>query len=254
MRLELSATVRTADGEDVGKIDQLVVDSERRTIAYFILRTGHVHNHDYIVPIDAIRSVDDDNTIHLVFTDAQLRELPEFEEGNFVVSDVSAVELGQAMPQGDNALLVTPSSDAQWRYVTPTGGGDIIAPAGPSGSATSEGRVYDPSDEGVVGIHDPTADQITTLSSLPEWDYRIGRGTKVVTRDDHTVGSFHEVDIDGDGKPQAIVIVSGLFHRKRHAIPMNRVRSADSQQILLDMRRNEYEQLASQAPDTSDNA
>src|SRR5689334_11497627 len=77
MRLELGATVRTADGEDVGAIDQLVVDSERRTIAYFILRTGRFHNHDYIVPIDAITSVDGDNALHLVFTDAQLRALPE---------------------------------------------------------------------------------------------------------------------------------------------------------------------------------
>src|ERR1700738_4337515 len=66
MRLELGATVRTAEGGEVGTIDQLVVDSERRTIAYFILRTGRFFNHDYIVPIDAIRAVDDDNTIHLI--------------------------------------------------------------------------------------------------------------------------------------------------------------------------------------------
>jgi uncharacterized protein YrrD len=252
MRLELGATVRTADGEDAGAIDQLVVDSERRTIAYFILRTGHFANHDYIVPIDAITSVDNDNTIHLVFTSAQLRELPEFETENFVTSDIGAAELHQAMPEGDNALLVTPSSDAQWRYITPTGSGGIIVPAGPSGRETPEGRVYDPGGDDLIGVQDSTGDEVTTISSIPEWDYRIDSGTKVVTRDDHTVGSFHEVDIDGDGKPQAIVVVSGLFHRKRHAIPMEHVRSADSEQILLNMTRDEYEQLAEQAADTTE--
>ncbi len=253
MRLELGATVRTADGQDVGAIDQLVVDSERRAIAYFILRTGRFSNHDYIVPIDAIQAVGDDNTIHLTFTDAQVRALPEFEAENFVVSDMAATELHQAMPEGDNALLVSPSPDAQWRYLVPTSGAAAFVPPGPSGRETPEGRVYDPGSEGIIGVQDPTDETVSTLSSLPEWDYRIGRGTKVATRDDHTVGSFHEMDVDADGTPQGIVIVSGLFHRKQHAIPMARVRSSDSEQILLDMTRDEYEQLAAQAPDaTSD--
>lgn len=43
--IELGATVRSADGEEVGKIDHLVVDSHTQTIASFILRTGRFHNH-----------------------------------------------------------------------------------------------------------------------------------------------------------------------------------------------------------------
>jgi hypothetical protein len=200
--------------------------------------------------VDAIQSVDDDNTIHLVLTDTQVRALPEFEQENFVVSDMAAAELHEAMPAGDNTLLVSPSADSQWRYLAPSGTGTIV-PSGPSGRETPEGRVYDPGGGDFIGIQDPTDESVETLSSLPEWDYRIGRGTKVVTRDDHTVGSFHEMEVDGNGKPQAIVIVSGLFHRKQHAIPMARIRSSDSEQILLDMTRDEYEQMAAQAPDAA---
>jgi sporulation protein YlmC with PRC-barrel domain len=250
MRLEFGATVLTADGQEVGAIDQLVVDSERRTIPYFILRTGRLFNHDHIVPTDAIRAVDDGGTIRLVLTAAQVRALPEFEEENFVTGDVAAVEVHQAMPQGDSALLATPAEDAQWRYLLPTGGPGQLLPAGPIGRATSVGRAYEPADDSLLGIHDPTDVRVTTLRSLPEWDYRIGTHTKVVTRDDHTVGSFHEVEMDVDGKPEAIVISSGRFHPSRRAIPIGRVRSADSGQILLDVTREEYERWAAPVGDT----
>jgi sporulation protein YlmC with PRC-barrel domain len=84
--IELGATVRSADGEEVGKIDQLVVDAHTQTIESFILRTGRFHNHDYVVPIETIAREDADHTLHLAFTAAQVRAMPEFAQQNFVVA------------------------------------------------------------------------------------------------------------------------------------------------------------------------
>jgi hypothetical protein len=82
--IELGATVWSADRDEVGKIDQLIIDSQTQTILSFILQTGRFHNHDYVVPIETIARQDADHALDLVFTAAQLRAMPEFEEQNFV--------------------------------------------------------------------------------------------------------------------------------------------------------------------------
>jgi len=224
MRMELGATVRSAEGEAVGTIDQLVVDANTHAIVKFILRTGHFHNHDFLVPIDAIAREDGDNTLHLTLSTTQVRALPEFEQQNFVTSEHT--------------------EQTEWRYLIPAGqGGGMVLPT--HGAASAGGaRVYDPAGDSLFGIEDPTDETVMTESSLPEWDYREGKGTKVVTRDDHTIGILHEVDIDAEGKPQAIVVATGVLHRGHRTIPIGQVRSGDSRQILLNMTKEEYDRLA----------
>ncbi len=224
--IEMGATVWSADGEEAGKIDQLVVDAHTQTIESFILRTGRFHNHDFVVPIETIAREDEDNTLHLAFTAAQVRAMPEFEQQNFVVAENT--------------------EQTEWRYLIPAGqggGGGMVLPthgAAPGGGA----RVYDPAGDGLFGVEDPTDETVMTESSLGVWDYRVGTGTKVVTRDDHAVGILHTVEIDADGKPTGIVVATGLLHRDHRAIPIVQVHSADAKQIVLTMTRDAYEGMA----------
>jgi uncharacterized protein YrrD len=222
--IELGATVRSADGEEVGMIDQLVVDAHTQTIESFILRTGRLHNHDYVVPIETVAREDADHTLHLVFTAAQVRAMPEFEQQNFVVAE---------QPE-----------QTEWRYLIPTetGAGTVLPThrTGPGG----RGGLYDPASDSLFGIEDPTDETVMTESNLGVWDYRVGTGTKVVTRDDHTVGTLHTVEIDADGKPQGIVVATGLLHRHHRSIPIVQIHSANTEQIVLTMSKESYEEVA----------
>jgi uncharacterized protein YrrD len=224
--IELGATVWSADGEEIGQIDQLVVDAHTQTIESFILRTGRFHNHDYVVPIETIAREDGDNTLHLAFTAAQVRAMPEFERQNFVVTENT--------------------EQTEWRYLVPAGeggGGGMVLPA--YGAASAGGaRMYDPAGDGLFGVEDPTDEIVMTESSLGVWDYRVGTGTKVVTRDGHTIGSLHEVDIDADGKPQGIVVATGFVHHNHRSIPIAHIHSANSEEILLNVTRDAYEGMA----------
>jgi uncharacterized protein YrrD len=222
--IELGATVWSADGEEVGRIDQLVVDAHTQTIESFILRTGRFHNHDYVVPIETIAREDADNTLHLAFTAAQVRAMPEFEQQNFVVTENTA--------------------QTEWRYLVPAGmGAGMVLPTHAAASAGGA-HVYDPAGDGLFGVEDPTDETVMTESSLGEWDYRIGTGTKVVTRDDHTVGTVHTVEIDADGKPSGIVVASGLMHHGHRAIPVAHIHSADAKRIRLNLTKDAYEGMA----------
>jgi len=222
--IELGATVRSADGEDVGTIDQLVVDAHTQTIESFILRTGRFQNHDAIVPIETIAREDADHTLHLAFTAAQVRAMPEFEQQNFVVAENT--------------------EQTEWRYLIPTGqGGGAVLPT--HGTTSGGGaQVYDPAGDGLFGIEDPTDETVMTESSIGVWDYRVGTGTKVVSRDDHTIGTLHTVEIDADGKPQGIVVATGLTHRNHRAIPIVQVHSANAEQIVLTLTKDAYEGMA----------
>jgi len=224
--IELGAAVWSADGEEVGQIDQLVVDAHTQTIESFILRTGRFHNHDYVVPIETITREDADNTLHLAITAAQVRAMPEFEQQNFVVTENT--------------------EQTDWRYLIPTGqGGGIALPTHGHGATSAGGaRAYDPAGDSMFGVEDPTDERVMTESSLGEWDYRVGTGTKVVTRDGHTIGRVHTVDIDADGKPRGIIVASGLMHHNHRAIPIAHIHAADAEEILLNITKDAYERMA----------
>ncbi len=224
--IELGATVWSADREEVGKIDQLVLDAHTQTIESFILRTGRFHTHDYVVPIETIAREDADHTLHLAFTTAQVRTMPEFAQQNFIVAENT--------------------EQTEWRYLIPagqTGGGGMVLPT--QGAASGGGaRVYDPAGDGLFGVEDPTDETVMTESSLGEQDYRIGTGTKVVTRDGHAIGIVHTVEIDAEGKPTGIVVATGLLHRDHRAFPVANIHAADAQQIVLTLTRDAYDGTA----------
>src|SRR5690242_15598295 len=92
MHLELGVAVQTVKGEKAGTVDQLIVDGNTQEVTDFIIRTGHVRNHDYVVPMDAITHIDERNVVHLRLTGAQLKALPEFETENFITPARSARE------------------------------------------------------------------------------------------------------------------------------------------------------------------
>ena len=224
MRLELGAMVRSAGGEDVGTVDQLVVDTHTEAITQFIVRTGRFHSRDILVPVDAIAREDDDNTLHLIFSTAQVRALPAFEEERFVVADHT--------------------DRTAWRYLAPVGMSGGYSPSIRRGAAHEGGRAYDPGGGSLFGVQDVSDEIVETRSNLSEWDYREGKGTKVVTRDDHTIGVLHEVDIDEEGKPVAIIVATGLIHHGHRTISIARVRWADSQQIMLDVTKDQFDKAA----------
>ncbi|HEY8292819.1 MAG TPA: hypothetical protein VIG44_10040, partial [Thermomicrobiales bacterium] len=169
---------------------------------------------------------DEDHTLHLAFTAAQVRAMPEFEQRNFVVAENT--------------------EQTEWRYLIPAGQAGGAGMILPTHSATPGGgdRTYDPAGDGLFGIEDPTDETVMTESSLGVWDYRVGTGTKVVTRDDHAIGILHTVEIDAEGKPTGIIVATGLLHRDHRAIPIANIHSADAEQIVLTMSRASYEGMA----------
>jgi sporulation protein YlmC with PRC-barrel domain len=79
MRLNLDATVRTRDGEDVGNVDRAVVDPSTNEVTHIVLRTGAIFGRDIMIPREDLeRASQDGETIQLDLTKDELEQFPDF--------------------------------------------------------------------------------------------------------------------------------------------------------------------------------
>src|SRR5215212_400903 len=79
MRLNLDATVRTRDGEDVGNVDRAVVDPSTNEVTHIVLRTGAIFGRDIMIPREDLeRGSQDGETIQLDLTKDELEQFPDF--------------------------------------------------------------------------------------------------------------------------------------------------------------------------------
>jgi sporulation protein YlmC with PRC-barrel domain len=79
MRLNLDATVRTRDGEDVGNVDRAVVDPRTNEVTHIVLRTGSIFGRDIVIPREDLeRGSQDGETIQLDLTKDELEQFPDF--------------------------------------------------------------------------------------------------------------------------------------------------------------------------------
>src|SRR5215212_9085246 len=79
MRLNLDATVRASDGEDVGNVDRAVVDPHTNEVTHIVLRTGTIFGRDIMIPREDLeRGSLDGETIQLDLTKDELERFPDF--------------------------------------------------------------------------------------------------------------------------------------------------------------------------------
>jgi hypothetical protein len=78
MKLDLGSHVRASDGRDVGKVDRIILETERMTIREFVVHKGLIFSHDRFVAISYVHHVDDDGVVHLNIDSRQANKLPEF--------------------------------------------------------------------------------------------------------------------------------------------------------------------------------
>lgn len=217
MQINLGTTVMTADGQDIGKIDRLVVDPRTDRMQEFVVRKGFFVPHDIIVPIgevDEAASNADDGKVHLRMTADAVQKLPAFEEYAYVAAPNGLYPSGLGMPLAD--------------YTTAYGGGYLWP----------ESR-YEPGERTQVGTGDnPTTSAPGTMESAMEESRPnsvfITTGTDVKTRDGDKIGTVDELVVDPQrGKVTEIVVKQGLFGTKHVRIPAQLIDEIDAEAVYV---------------------
>src|SRR5689334_3481020 len=86
MQYRQGAKVLTADGQDAGKVDRLVIDPGNRQVTHLVVRKGVLLPEDKVIPIHQVREAKPDEITLSIKAD-KLESLPPFEEMHYIPED-----------------------------------------------------------------------------------------------------------------------------------------------------------------------
>jgi uncharacterized protein YrrD len=215
MRAELGADVRTSDGEDVGRIDKLIMDPATGEVKAAVVRKGLLLRQDIEVPVDCMRA-GGANEVVLTYAADDLDDLPRFVEENYTASPPTGYVPGYDMPTAVGGLL--------WPVGYPWPGMpyDTRTVSSPSGSEADE-----------------------MLRKLDLQNAVIDEGSNVYSRDGHKVGEVHTVVFDTDTRrPLAIVVRKGFLFTQDVELPVSMLASVDDEEVHLNVDKAQVEEQA----------
>jgi uncharacterized protein YrrD len=215
MKIELGAKVVTADGDEIGTIDKLILDPEGGDLHSIVVHKGLLFGRDIEIPIDDIAQ-QQTGAIHIRRTKQQLDDLQTFYEGSYTTP-----------PPERSAEFVS-------GYGYPASG--LLWPSRWSGPVSGEPYGH----EAVGAVEDEVAamHRAQDLSNAV-----IKEGSDVRSRDGEKVGEVHQIVFDAaTGRPTMLVIRKGFLFTEDVEIPAGLISSVDDDRVYLDARHDELEQ------------
>ena len=216
MQIELGTRIRTADGEDVGKVDKLILDPATGAARAVVVRKGFILHEDIVIPLDAVQVVREGEARRAAAAEG-LERFPRFSEREYT-----------GAPPDYTSPFGYPGSGVLWpveaAYPQP------VSPA------------YPPAPPAVP----PTPVAASPEPPLPEEakqvlaDAVIEEGSDVVSRDGEKVGEIHGVALDADsGRPTRIVVRKGFLFTQDFELPASAIASVDDRVIYLNLDKDQ---------------
>ena len=216
MNLELGKDVIASDGEKMGKVDRLILNSDTNDLIKFVVHKGMFWSDDRIIDLELVSNIDSDGHVHLRVASDEEDKMPAFVEETFrVASEDESRNLGYGAYTG------TAPYAPIW-----------YAPGGATGT-------YEPGGGPFFHGAETTSGTLETRSNLPEDSISIDTGTDVVGSDGDKVGEVEEVVMDADGRLSAIIIKAGFLFTHDVNIPATAVDSVAGEHIRLNVTSDE---------------
>ena len=219
MRIALGVPVTASDGQRVGRVRRLILDPASGTIPYFSLDRGHFAA-ELLVAVTDIAAIEEGGALGLCLDSGQVAALPRYLEADFVVGESPTVSPLDYVIPADGALL-------------PLAARAIGVDTTPAGTPFQAGS------DALFGARLPLGEPIVARSSLPEWEYQVGRNTEVRTSDGWQVGRVDAIELATNGRPQTLVVHSP-FLRVQHRIPFATIASGGPKCVVIGMTAKQF--------------
>lgn len=226
MKFDLGMDVFGSDGEKVGTVERIVVDTNTKQIHKFIVHRGFLTHDDKLVDIDMVSTQDADG-LRLDLTSDEVNELPDYIEERFV-----------QIPEQDRDALpfILPNAMGAGSYLY---------------GAPNVGRGYEGSQDSFFNAAPSVAPVIEDKSNIPETDVMISAGTDVYGADGDKVGSVGEILVSDDGAINGFIVSKGFIFKKDVRVPIDWVETADGSEIRLNVTSAQAEAAAFDIEDST---
>jgi uncharacterized protein YrrD len=211
MQFKDGATVYTANGQNVGSIDRVVIDPGTDEVTHVVVRQGMLFTEDKVVPTEIIDTATAEE-VRLRADVDNLEELPHFEETHYLSLD-------------ETDRTTYPAGYARPAYWYP--------PVG-------LGLGYYPS----YYAYPARPYVVETERNIPEGAVGLKEGAKVVSADGETVGNVARVFTD-DEMQQAthLLITEGWIFKEKKVVPIGWVKSMAEDEIRLTVNARRLERV-----------
>jgi uncharacterized protein YrrD len=205
MQLKEGVSVFTSDGQEVGKIDRVVINPVDKEVTHVVIRTGFLIGTDKVVPVSLIGPATEER-VTLRGDKAELEALPDFEERHYI-----PITLAEALRDEESEAV----SPLYW-----------YPPVG----FTWWGTGWAP---GYYGYALPPY-VVKTERHIPEGEVALKEGAKVLSVDGDHVGHVEAILTDAEtDRATHILISKGLFLKETKLVPTTWISSVLEDEIHL---------------------
>jgi len=217
MRIKEGATVYSAQGDKVGKVDRVVIDPNSKEVTHLVIRKGFLLVEDKVLPISLVASADADR-VQLRQDAGNLEELPIFEETSYIPLD-----------QSDAIQADYREGNAKPLYWYPSADFSSLGRAGMWGIP-------------VTGYDAPYAAE--THQNIPPDTVALEAGANVVSADGKHVGDLEAVLTDpSTDRATHLIIKEGLLLKEKKLVPVEWISRVEENQIHLSVGSQTIDRL-----------
>jgi sporulation protein YlmC with PRC-barrel domain len=211
VRLELDKPV-ILEGEEVGKLGDLVVDPVAKRVTHLVVKPHHSDDTSHLVPIELADSAEQDGgKIALTCSHAEFEALPAVEEFTYLRLDEVKTD------------------DPDWDV----GVSDILALP-----------YYDST--GLAGPVEAVGDMGVVWDRVPKGEVELRRSSRVMSADGEYLGDVDGFLVeDGDHITHFVLERGHLWGRREVTVPIGSVASVESDVVTLSLSRDEVGALPS---------
>jgi uncharacterized protein YrrD len=218
MQFKDGTSVYSFDGQDVGRVDRVVLNPKTKEVTHLVVRKGFLFREDKIIPLHLIATATEDR-VSLREGAGELDDLPPFEETHYIPLDEAEARTA-SYPVGMAAPF----------YWYPLMGG--MYSSGMGGGARGLGYGY------------PPPYRTETEQNIPEGTVALKEGARVFSNNNQHVGNVARVFTESPGdRVTSFLMSEGLFFKEKKLIPVSWIHEIQEGAIHLSVGTSVLDKL-----------
>lgn len=225
MQFRENTPVYTADGQEVGAIDRVVINPATTEVSHVVVRQGWLFTEDKVVPTAWIDQATGEQ-VRLRADIDSLDELPPFEETHYLPYDDAS------RADGGNATADANRSAYTGGYARPYYPYPALGAAWPG--YYGYGAYGYPMGYYAAGTYADQPYTVETERNIPEGAIALQQGATVVDKHGDQVGTVARVFTDDETQQVThLLIAEGWLFKEKHLVPTYWISEATDEEVQL---------------------